>query len=182
MRLVLQRKWATSDSTFGELSIDDKFECYVCEDVVRAPGVKVPGQTAIPAGEYRVVIDMSTRFKKLMPHILDVPGFEGIRIHCGNTDADTEGCLLLGRTKEADSIGESRLAFDAFFTKLQAAKEATIQVLDVPVVKKSESEGQVLTQERTDSRVDLLKSLIAIIASFLGNVFPQPRQDRKSVV
>jgi hypothetical protein len=105
----------------------------VCEDVVRAPGVKVDGQTAIPAGEYKVVIDMSTRFKRLMPHLLDVPMFTGIRIHAGNVSADTEGCLLLGRKRGENDVEESKLAFDAFFPKLQAAGTATIQILDIPV-------------------------------------------------
>jgi len=133
MKMILQRKWATQESTVGELSIDGKFECYVLEDVVRPAGEKVPGKTAIPAGTYRVIVDKSTRFKKLMPHILDVPGFEGIRIHAGNVAVDTEGCPLVGRTRGKDFVSESRLAFAAFFPKLQAAGEATLQVLDVPV-------------------------------------------------
>jgi len=57
---------------------------------------KVQNETAIPAGRYKVVIDYSDHFQKDMPHVLDVPGYEGIRIHRGNTDVDTEGCLLLG--------------------------------------------------------------------------------------
>lgn len=150
MTIISQRKWATVDSTISEWYIDGKFECYVLEDVVRAPGVKVDGKTAIPAGTYKVVIDMSTRFGRLMPHILDVPGFTGVRIHCGNTDADTEGCLLLGRVKGADDVEESKLAFDAFFPKLQAVGTATIQILDIPIASPTPttvaSTGSLLTQ------------------------------------
>lgn len=134
MNLILQRKWATKVSTIGELSIDGKFECFVLEDVVRPDGVKVDGKTAIPAGTYKVIVDMSTRFKRPMPHILDVKNFSGVRIHSGNVSENTEGCLLLGRTRQVDFIGESKLAFEAFFPKLQQAGTATLQVLDIPSV------------------------------------------------
>jgi hypothetical protein len=63
-----------------------------------------------------------------MPHILAVPGFEGIRIHSGNTASDTEGCILLGRTKAADWVGESRLAYASFFSQLEDAGTATITI------------------------------------------------------
>lgn len=182
MRLILQRKWASEASTIGELSIDGVYECFTLEDVVRPAGVKIPGKTAIPAGTYKVVVDMSTRFKKLMPHVLDVPGFEGIRIHAGNKAEDTEGCPLVGRTKGKDFVGESKLAFEAFFPKLQAAGEAELQVLDVPE-ELEESPKVVLNDpspkpqtSANDSRMDLWKSLFALIASFLGSVLPQPRQ------
>jgi hypothetical protein len=128
--LTLQRNKLSDKSTLGSLSIGDVFECFTLEDKVReVPGHpvsswKIPNQTAIPAGTYQVIIDMSARFKRLMPHILDVPGFDGIRIHWGNTDVDTDGCILLGKTIGGpDFIGESRVAFDAFFSKLQAALE-----------------------------------------------------------
>ena len=61
-----------------------------------------------------------------MPHVLDVPGFEGIRIHAGNTDKDTEGCLLVGMTRATDFIGQSRLAFTALMDKLKSSTDVTI--------------------------------------------------------
>ena len=126
LNLVVTRKIFDDVSTIGELSINGVFECYTLEDTVRALGVKVDGKTAIPLGIYKVILDMSTRFKRIMPHVLDVLGFEGIRIHCGNTDADTEGCLLVGRTEGKDFIGHSKEEFDALFLKLQAAKSISI--------------------------------------------------------
>lgn len=120
MDIKVSRKVYTEKSTIGELSIDGAFECYTLEDMVRA-GAKVPGKTAIPAGTYRVIIDMSARFGKLMPHVLDVPGFDGIRIHAGNTDADTEGCLILGRVKKRDRVEDSRAALVFFAAKLETA-------------------------------------------------------------
>lgn len=75
---------------------------YSLEDVVRevegqpVSAWKVPGKTAIPSGRYRLAWTMSSRFKREMFLLLDVPGFAGVRIHAGNTDKDTEGCILLG--------------------------------------------------------------------------------------
>lgn len=128
MILEVRRDTFTSSSTIGQLFVNGEFECFTLEDVVRSPGVKVYGATAIPVGTYSVITDFSSHFQKDLPHILDVPGFEGIRIHCGNTDKDTEGCILLGRTKGEDFVGESKLAFASFFPKLQAAGKATITV------------------------------------------------------
>ena len=128
MELKLQRFEGSQNgkATIGLLFVDKVFECYVLEDVVRAPGVKVPGETAIPAGKYKVVLDFSARFKRIMPHVLDVPGFDGIRVHCGNTDADTEGCLLVGQTHTVgqDHIEGSTLAYAALYPKLEIASRA----------------------------------------------------------
>lgn len=110
--------------TGGRLIVDGVFECYTLEDTVRAPGVKVPGQTAIPAGKYKVIIDDSVRFARPMPHVLDVPGFVGVRIHPGNTVSDTEGCILLGQTRLGNTVGASRVAFNFFFDRLLAARNA----------------------------------------------------------
>ena len=133
MNITVNRKWFTSQSTIGEMLIDGVFFSYTLEDMVRPAGVKVFGETAIPAGTYKVVIDQSTRFKRLMPHVLDVPGFDGIRIHNGNTAADTEGCILLGATKSKDFVGNSKTTFDKFFSLLQEklkTETATITIIN----------------------------------------------------
>ena len=119
MNLKLFRQILTDKSTIGSLFIDGIFECYTLEDVVRAPGIKIPGATGIPSGEYEVIIDFSNRFARNMPHVLNVPMFEGIRIHPGNTSADTEGCILLGTLKGSDRIYNSKIAFVKFFRKLE---------------------------------------------------------------
>jgi hypothetical protein len=122
MQLEVRRKTFTVRSTIGELYVDGKFECYTLEDVVRYT-TKVFGQTAIPAGVYKVIITFSNHFKKDLPLLVNVPNYEGVRIHSGNTDADTEGCILVGTVAAPDYVGNSRVAFNRLFAKLKAAKD-----------------------------------------------------------
>jgi hypothetical protein len=124
MELLLQRDASANDCTIGNMFIDGVFECYTLEDVVRPYGEKVYGKTAIPAGQYHVIVNMSNRFKTLMPLLLNVPGFEGVRIHPGNTSADTEGCILVGQNRTDKSIGGSRAAYAQLLPKIQAALAA----------------------------------------------------------
>ncbi len=121
MELQVKRTDFTDNSTIGELSVNGQFECYTLEDKVRP--VKIAGKTAIPAGRYEVIIDFSQRFGRLLPLLLNVPDFEGVRIHPGNTAANTEGCILVGEEKSQDFVGQSRAAFDRLFAKLSAAAE-----------------------------------------------------------
>jgi hypothetical protein len=104
MELVLQRDTpAGHPRTFGRiLAEDDHRLCYTLEDEVREiPDVpvadwKIKSATAIPAGRYKVTLEYSKRFGPDTLTINDVPGFEGVRMHAGNTEADTDGCPLLG--------------------------------------------------------------------------------------
>lgn len=129
MELTLKRNKSFGDATISPLLINGNFECHILEDVIReVPGVvvnqwKVPGKTAIPAGRYRVVLSLSNRFKKVLPEILDVPGFAGIRIHGGNKAADTEGCLITGQRATKTQIvgGTSLPALHALQDKIKAA-------------------------------------------------------------
>jgi len=119
MLLHLKRKWFTSKSTIGELLVDGEFECYTLEDELRS--IKVPGETAIPGGTYKIVINHSNRFGRKLPLLENVPNFEGIRIHIGNWPKDTAGCILVGKERGKDFIGKSGDAFKALFDKIQAA-------------------------------------------------------------
>jgi hypothetical protein len=125
MKLKLVRDTRTPTATFGKLYVDGRYYCETLEDadVLAAGGDKIPGKTAIPAGTYGVVIDWSTRYRKLMPHVLDVPGFSGVRIHAGNTVDDTDGCILVGFDRRADGIGRSRTAADGLMFRLQAEED-----------------------------------------------------------
>lgn len=120
MKLDLVRKWFTEESTIGELFVDGKFLCYTLEDTIREE--KIYGKTAISYGKYEVVITRSPRFKKDMPLLLNVPGFEGVRIHAGNTAKDTEGCILVGMTKSDDFIGGSKMAFETLMQRIKGNK------------------------------------------------------------
>jgi hypothetical protein len=127
MQITVKRLHKTDTSTIGELSIDGLFQCYTLEDAERA--VKIKGETAIPKGTYKVIINESNRFKRLLPLLLDVPNFEGVRIHSGNSNHDTEGCILVGQSRNKNYIGQSRKAFDKLFKKMQAAEYITITIL-----------------------------------------------------
>ena len=119
MEMLVTRQTFTDESTIGELTINGVHQCFTLEDKVRP--VKIFGQTAIPAGRYEVVVNESAHFHKLLPELVNVPDFEGVRIHSGNKPADTEGCILVGRTKGTNVINDSHTAFDALFPKIQAA-------------------------------------------------------------
>ena len=119
MKIVVKRE-PHDTFTFGEMFIDGNFECFTLEDRIRMVG-KVDGDTAIPCGTYKVIIDQSARFGCLMPHILDVPGFTGVRIHAGNTTDDTSGCVLVGQLKGSKTLLSSRAAFQPLFRKLLRA-------------------------------------------------------------
>lgn len=126
MLIEVKRLYKGENSVIGELTIDGVFECFTLEDVERP--VKIKNETAIPKGTYKVIINQSNRFKRLLPLLLNVPGFEGIRIHSGNSNHNTEGCILVGQTRSKDYIGKSRKAFNKLFEKMQAAKNITITI------------------------------------------------------
>lgn len=135
-RLRLIREPSAGGATLGALYVDDVWFCWTLEDEIREqPGQrvtewKVPGETAIPAGRYRVRLSMSARLGVVTPEILDVPGFTGIRIHWGNKRRDTEGCPLTGRHRDPanQQVLESRLAFEALMARLVTQKEIWIEI------------------------------------------------------
>lgn len=94
MELKLIREIFTPTETLGSLFVDGKFFCYTLEDAIRK--LKIKHETAIDEGKYRVILSISNRFKRLMPEVLNVENFQGIRIHGGNTHLDSSGCILVG--------------------------------------------------------------------------------------
>jgi len=127
MRIVVKRTEFTDTSTIGEMSIDGKFFCYTLEDKYRqvdgkpVSEWKIPHQTAIPKGTYKLIVVMSPRKKILTPRLVDVEGYSGILIHSGNVADDSEGCLLVGTTKKKDFVGNSKKAFNKLMPILVSA-------------------------------------------------------------
>ncbi len=131
MEILIDRKWKKPGYTIGILSVDGKRLCESLEDTDRGLTQdmtlteimkrKVKGQTAIPSGRYRVNITYSPRFRRDLPILVDVPGFDGIRIHSGNTAKDTEGCLLPGRNTVKGMVTDSRHWFGVLYDKIRKA-------------------------------------------------------------
>lgn len=125
MEILLLRDTLRPGFTQGKLFINNVYMCETMEDCDRylenPKNKKIPGKTAIPIGTYNVIIDKSIRFGRLMPHVENVPQFEGIRIHSGNTAEDTEGCILLGNVRAAASVLDSRTAFVKFMDTIHQA-------------------------------------------------------------
>ena len=127
MKIVVVRDTFTENSTIGKMLIDGAFFCYTLEDTIR--DTKIAGETAIPYGTYKVIVNMSNRFKRLMPLLLNVPNFEGVRIHNGNTKEHTHGCILVGATKSKDFIGDSKVTFNKLMIKLNGVKDITLEII-----------------------------------------------------
>lgn len=136
MKLTLKRIALRPTYTIGKLYIDDAYFCDTLEDTVRDTNKsgkfdngeqKIKGKTAIPYGTYEIKWTHSPRFKKYTPQLMNVPSFEGIRVHAGNTSADTEGCLILGENKQVGKVLNSRATINKFY----------------PIIKKACSNGKV---------------------------------------
>lgn len=106
MKLKLVRIAKRENYTIGKLYVEGEYFCDTLEDRVRDLSVekKIPGETAIPAGKYDLIVSMSPRFKRELPRLLNVPYFEGILIHRGNTEKDTSGCILVGENKAVGKV------------------------------------------------------------------------------
>lgn len=115
MILTLQRGTLLEDRTLGEFLLDGRHFAWTLEDKMREvheadgswiwhSGLKVPGETAIPAGVYEIVVTYSNRFGRPLPLVLGVPDFEGVRLHGGNRPDQTDGCPLLGLDKDDTRI------------------------------------------------------------------------------
>ena len=127
MKITIKRTFKGAEYTIGKLYIDGAYFCDTLEDTVRPAGVKIAGKTAIPSGTYKVKKTMSPRFKKILPEILNVKNFSGVRIHAGNTHADTEGCVLLGLNKVKGQVIHSQDAVAFFMDRTPETFDLTIE-------------------------------------------------------
>ena len=138
LKLKITRKLGNAKFTEGRMYANGEFECFTVEDADRrleSGGSKIQNQTAIPKGTYDVAWTMSPRFKKMMPLLLNVPGFSGVRIHAGNKSADTEGCIIVGALNDSmddDFVGASKVAVSRLYPKieqtLKAGKKVTLEI------------------------------------------------------
>ena len=131
MELRLERKYRNNNYCIDKLYINGKYFSDVLEDPDRGltdtmsleeiKKIKIKGNTCIPYGTYNVTITYSPRFKKNLPLLNNVKGFDGIRIHSGNTPQDTEGCLLLGLNKVKGRVVDSKVTVNKFIDIVQEA-------------------------------------------------------------
>ena len=151
MEILVERKWKKPNYTIGVLSIDGERFCETLEDadrnlnssmtVEQIKAIKKPNETAIPTGTYKITLDtFSPRFgnksfyKKVcggkLPRILNIKGFDGVLIHCGNTNLDTSGCILVGRNLEVGKVLKSQETFEKLYKILKGNKDnLTIKIL-----------------------------------------------------
>ena len=126
MEIKLIRQIFTESSTIGSLYINNVFICFSLEDSDRrlenkTIKSKLYGISAVPRGTYELILNYSNKFKRPLPLLLNVPYFKGIRIHSGNTPADTFGCILCGSQFAKDKLLKSKLAFNKLFSIISKA-------------------------------------------------------------
>lgn len=143
MKLLVKRIFKGQNYTIGKLYIDGAYFSDTIEDTVRdlpmaCPNTpkgaackckgKVYAQTAIPAGTYKVTMEHSPRFKRILPYLHNVPHFLGILIHSGNTEADSAGCIIVGHNKVKGKVLESRVTLEKLIARLKDEKHITIEI------------------------------------------------------
>lgn len=130
MLLEVKRLYKKDTYTIGVLVVDGEKFSDTLEDKVRdlKSEKKIYGETAIPAGKYKVVMSMSSKFKRVMPYLENVPQFTGIMIHPGNTIKDTLGCILVGENKKKGQLVNSRKYSDELNKRINEAIERKEQV------------------------------------------------------
>lgn len=132
MEILIDGKWKKPGYTISRVYVNGEYQGYnALEDPDRGldskmplseiSKVKIKGNTRIPHGRYRVIFTYSPKFNKDMPLLVGVPGYEGVRIHPGNSNKDTEGCILIGRNDKVGWISESKKYTGILIDKIKAA-------------------------------------------------------------
>jgi hypothetical protein len=139
MKLTLKRIARKQGYTIGKLYIEDLYFCDTIEDTDRGlhqdmplpeiKKIKIRDRTAIPTGTYKMIVNISPAKKRLLPRLLDVPGFEGILIHRGNTEGDSSGCIIVGENKVVGKVINSTGYELKLVELLKKAKELTIEIV-----------------------------------------------------
>lgn len=150
MELRVERRWRKDNYTVGRLYVDGEYFCNTLEDKDRGlkqgDGMelikekKVYGETAVPTGRYRVRMDViSPKYSRMdwyrnlcggkMPRLENVPGFEGVLIHPGNTAADSLGCILVGKNTKVGQLTSSKATFATLYDRIRSATNITIEIV-----------------------------------------------------
>lgn len=142
MKLTLKRRFLGETYTIGSLFIDGQYFCDTLEDKVRdinrngrfdSGETKVQNETAIPYGTYHVVVNLSPKFKRNLPRLLDVPSFDGVLIHRGNTDKDSSGCVLVGENKVKGKVINST-QYEVKLVEILTAAQNRHEQIDIDIV------------------------------------------------
>ena len=138
MQLQLRRLYRKPEYTIGKLYIDGKYFCDVVEDkdreltqdmpLFQIKKIKVMHETAIPYGAYKVILSRSPRFKKVLPEILNVPGFSGIRIHNGVNKDSSSGCLIVGKNTIKGGVTNSKEYMEKLIEILKTTDDIKIKI------------------------------------------------------
>jgi len=155
MKLKLIRKWKKENYTIGQLYVNGVFFSNTIEDkdrglsqnmsIDKIKSVKKPGITAIPTGTYEIVLNVqSSKYKKsktmmqfcnaYMPRLLNVPGYEGILIHPGNTAADTEGCIIPGKNDKVGWVSNSTSYFKDLYNRMKIASRSRDEKITIEII------------------------------------------------
>ena len=132
MKLILTRIARKAEYTIGRL--EDENGMKICDTLeptwrnYKGGEMKIPKKSAIPEGSYRMVVTKSRRFQKYLPLLVGVPGFEGVRIHSGNTNKDTEGCILVGQNLQVGKVFWSRITLEKLMKLIENEKEIYLTI------------------------------------------------------
>lgn len=121
MKIKVDRIYKGESYTIGKMYLNGEYFCDTLEDAIRP--VKIPNETAIPAGTYKVEVTYSPRFKRNLPLLVDVPNYTGIRIHNGSNKDHTSGCILVGFNTAKGKLTDSRKTSDQLTEKLKSLSE-----------------------------------------------------------
>ena len=138
MNIEVKRIALKDTYTIGKLYIDGAYFCDTLEDkdrglednmpIEKIMFLKKPHITAIPTGTYTVILNYSNRFKRIMPLVMNVKGFAGIRIHAGNTSEDTDGCILVGENKAKGKVLNSKDTYNRLLERIKSADKVYLTV------------------------------------------------------
>ena len=121
MKIKVDRIYKGESYTIGKMYLNGEYFCDTLEDAIRP--VKIPNETAIPAGTYKVEVTYSPRFKRNLPLLIDVPNYTGIRIHNGSNKDHTSGCILVGFNTSKGILSDSRKTSDKLTNLLESLSE-----------------------------------------------------------